>query len=153
MFPFTPPITPPWTSKISNSFARVKTISSPTSSSLSSLASSSSHDNNDVEGDDDLNAWSTRMNFERSSRLPLSSQHPTVLAPLRKPFAEGERVDMTVSFGHIVWPLSIGATTGLVPILAGRWPFPKFAGWSQKQKSFQSVFLPSYAVIHCFRFV
>lgn len=142
MFPFAPPVSPPWTSSTSSYFARIKSVSS-SSTSTPDLAPNS---NATI---DELTAWSERMKFERSSRLALDERHPTVLASLRKPFADGEQVEMRASFGHIVWPLSISSgkvgETGLVPVLEGRWPFPKFAKWSQLQTAFRSVFLPRYA--------
>lgn len=142
MFPYAPPTTPPWTASASTYFTRVKSVST----------NSSSYLNPELEESRDLTAWSERMKFERTSRLALDSRHPTILAALRKPFLEGEQVQMRANFGHVVWPLSLGSgtagKTGLVPVLEGQWPFAKFANWSKLQPAFKSVFLPRFVVLY-----
>lgn len=136
LYPFVPPVQSPWMYNANAALARVTAVStSPlNASSLSKV---------DQEAQD-LQAWSERMKFERTTHLPLDPiGHPTALASVRQPFESTDRVELRGTFGHVVWPQNLlRGGVGLGPTLDGVWPFTKFIKWNTTNPNSSSLFVP-----------
>lgn len=137
MYPFTPTTAPSWTVTPSTTFARVRALhlTDPETPSLASLTASG-------KAALELTAWSTKMRFERATRIALDeARHPEILPSLMGAFDAGERVEMRGEFGHVLWPLFNAPNSALEPLLNGVWTFEKFVKWRATQTGNSSVFL------------
>lgn len=143
LFPFTPPLPPPWTAGATSSFARLKTLS------LAPLAAGAGPINSEHAAALDFAAWSEKMRMEHTTRVPVVvGRVSNPLTGIRAPFKEveqrGETYALKGTFGHVVWPLylpdgPVGKT--MEPVLNGNGPFDWFTRWRATQEGVKSVFI------------
>lgn len=143
LFPFTPPLSPPWTAGATSSFARLKTLS------LAPLIAGAGPINSEHAAAIEFAAWSEKMRMEHTIRVAVvANGFSTPLLGIRAPFKEverkGEKYAMKGTFGHVVWPLYLPVGPvgkSMEPVLEGNGPFERFTRWRATQEGLKSVFI------------
>lgn len=159
MYPFTPATPPRWTEGATTFFSRLRTVAL-------------TYDLNSAT--EDFAKFSQKLNLAPSRVNILTNGPRNIGTALRNPFsikvpatpedaklglkqstemvplAEGEKMDLIGSFGHIVWPLYHSSNKdetrqleGMGPAMKGPREAADFIRWRQKSDSVAGVFLPA----------